>query len=137
MWNSTRIMSEAIAEGIKASNPDIAVKLFNVARSDKNDVITEVFKSKAILMGSSTINRGILFSVAGILEMIRGMGFKKKKAASFGSYGWGGEGAGIIQKGLEEAGFEIMEEALKVQWKPDEEQRQACREFGEKLGKSL
>lgn len=137
MWNSTRIMSEVIAEGIKASNPNIAVKLFNVARSDKNDIITEVFKSKAILVGSPTINRGILFSIGGILEMIKGMGFQKKKATSFGSYGWGGEAPKIIRKGLEEAGFEIMEEGLKVQWKPDEEQRKECREFGERIGKAL
>ena len=40
MWNGTRRMAEAIASGIKAVNPETTVKLFNVGRSDKNDVIT-------------------------------------------------------------------------------------------------
>ncbi len=59
MWNGTRIMAEKIAEGIKDSDDKVNVKLFNLAKSDKNDVITEVFKSKAILVGSPTINKGI------------------------------------------------------------------------------
>ena len=61
MWDSTRRMAEAIARGITEADPAVAVKLYNIARSDKNDVITEIFKSKAILVGSSTINRGILY----------------------------------------------------------------------------
>jgi len=40
MWNGTRRMAEAIAHGIEAADPHVTVKLFNVARSDKNDVIT-------------------------------------------------------------------------------------------------
>ncbi len=34
---------------------------------------------------------GILNSVAGILEEMRGLGFRKKKAAAFGAYGWSGD----------------------------------------------
>ena len=72
-------MAEAIKTGILAQDKEVVVKLFNVARTDKNDVITEVFKSKGILVGSSTINNGISSSIAGILEEIRGLGFKNKK----------------------------------------------------------
>ena len=49
MWNATRKMAEAIAEGIKSVDPTVAVKLFNAATSDKNDIITELFKAKAII----------------------------------------------------------------------------------------
>ena len=75
----TRILAENIAKGIVSSDKAVAVKLFNSAKSDKNDVITEIFKSKAILLGSPTINRGILTSTAGLLEEIKGLGFKNKK----------------------------------------------------------
>ena len=57
MWEGTRIMAEEMAKGIRESDPTTNVKLYNVARTDKNDVITEVFKSKAILAGSPTVNR--------------------------------------------------------------------------------
>jgi|TARA_B100001964_G_C14155222_1_gene563953 flavorubredoxin len=69
MWNSTRVMAENIAEGIQTNDSEVSLKLFNLSQTDKNDVITEVFKSKAILVGSPTINRGILFAVVmGVVE---------------------------------------------------------------------
>ncbi len=91
MWDSTRIMAEQIAAGIREADPAVTTKLYNLAKNDKNDVITEVFKSKAILMGSPTVNNGILVAVAGLIEEIKGLKFKNKKAAAFGSYGWSGE----------------------------------------------
>lgn len=58
MWESTRKMSEAIAAGIRKADPSVTIKQFNLANSDKNDVLTQVFKSKAILVGSPTVNNG-------------------------------------------------------------------------------
>ena len=131
MWNATRTMAEQIAQGIREADPRVVVKLFNLAKSDKNDVITEVFKSKGVLVGSSTINRGILVSVAGILEEIKGLKFKKKKGAAFGSYGWSGEANKIINKELGQAGFDLVDpDGLKLLWNPDDDGRKACQDFG-------
>lgn len=74
MWNATRNMAEAIEDGIKSVDKDVAVKLFNAAHSDKSDIITEMFKSKAILIGSSTVNKSIMSATGGILDMIKGLG---------------------------------------------------------------
>jgi len=84
MWNGTRIIAENIAAGIKLSDDTVNIKLFNTSKRDKNDIITQVFKSKGIVVGSPTINRGILSSMAGILEEIKGLNFAGKKAAAFG-----------------------------------------------------
>lgn len=133
MWNGTRIMAENIAQGIKAADEAVNVKLFNLAKTDKNDVITEVFKSKAILVGSPTINRGILVSVAGILEEIKGLKFKNKKASAFGCYGWSGESTKIISESLKSAGFEMVDDGIKVLWNPDSESTAKCIEYGKKF----
>jgi flavorubredoxin len=130
MWNGTRRMAEAIAEGITAADSEVTVKLFNSARSDKTDVLTEVFKSKAILVGSPTANRGVLSSIAGILEEIKGLGFKNKKAAAFGTYGWSGECAKLITERLQESGFTVVSEGLKALWYPDNQTLEACKGFG-------
>ncbi|EKO1911066.1 anaerobic nitric oxide reductase flavorubredoxin [Clostridium botulinum] len=137
MWNSTRRMAETIAEGIKKINKDVAIKIFNSSKNDKNDIITEVFKSKVTLVGSSTINRGMLSSTASILEMIKGLGFKEKKAAAFGSYGWGGESVKLITEELNKAGFEIINDGIREMWNPDDEALDRCRNFGENIGKVL
>ncbi len=137
MWDSTRKMAETIAQGITRVDGNLTVKIYNVSRSDKNDIVTEIFKSKAILVGSSTINRGILSSIAGMLEEIRGLGFKGKKAAAFGSYGWSGEAVKMITAGLDEAGFEIMNDGIRVTWNPDQSTRKECFSYGEEISKIL
>jgi len=130
MWDGTRKMAEAIAEGIKETGRKTCIKLFNTARSDKNTIITEVFKSKVILVGSPTVNSGILSSMASVFELIKGLMFKGKKAAAFGCFGWSGEGVKIITQELKEAGFEIINEGLKVLWNPDYEAIEQCKKFG-------
>lgn len=133
MWNGTRNMAEAIAKGIRSVDDEVMVKLFNISHTDKNDVVTEVFKSKTLLVGSPTINRGILSAVAGFMEQIRGLKFKDKKAAAFGTYGWSGESVDMINQGLENAGFELLESGLKSTWNPDEKSLKECVDFGKEV----
>jgi len=130
MWNGTRIMAESIAHGIRLQDDKINVKLFNASITDKNDIITEVFKSKAILIGSPTINKSILYSIAGILEVIKGLGFKNKKAAAFGCYGWHAECTNIINKLLADSGFELINEGITLNWNPDEEGIRSSVDYG-------
>ena len=133
MWQSTRKMAEAIAEGIQQASPNTTIKLLNVVKNDKNDILVEVFKSKAILVGSPTINNGFSYAIAGILEMIKGLKFKNKKAASFGSYGWSGEAAKLIKEFLEESKFAIVNDGIRVNWAPDQETIEQLREYGRKF----
>ncbi len=60
------------------------MKLSNSSKDDKNDTATEVFRSEAVLVGPPAINYGYMYSVAGMLDMLKGLRFKGKKAAAFG-----------------------------------------------------
>ncbi|MCA0385649.1 MAG: anaerobic nitric oxide reductase flavorubredoxin [Firmicutes bacterium] len=137
MWDATKHMAEAIAEGIKSVDPTLNIKLFNVSKIDKNDVISEVFKAKLVVAGSSTINKGILSAMASTIEIMKGLKFKNKKAAGFGSYGWSGESPKLMTEALKECGFEILDEGLGVLWQPDEDALEICREYGRKLAQKL
>lgn len=133
MWNGTRVMAEQIAKGITSVDRNVIVKLYNIGHSDKNDVITEIFKSKGIVFGSPTINKGVLTSVAAMLEELRGLGFKGKKAAAFGCYGWSGESVRLINEQLAAAGFAVVDEGVKTLWTPDDTSMKTCVEYGKKL----
>jgi len=137
MWNGTRRMAEEIAAGIRSADPAVVVKILNSARTDKNDIITEVFKSKAIIVGSPTVNKGILSSLAGLLEEIKGLGFKNKKAAAFGAYGWGGESVKIINSILAESGFNVLNDGIRALWFPDDDALADCRKFGAAIVEKL
>lgn len=130
MWDGTRKLAEGIAQGIHEASPSTQVIVHNVAKKDKNDVITDIFRSKAVLAGSPTINKGILNAMAGILEETEGLRFKGKKAAAFGCYGWSGESTGILTERLAKGGFEIVDEGLKNLWEPDAEAVDTARSYG-------
>ncbi len=137
MWNGTRTMAEDIAKGIASADRPVIIKLFNVGQSDKNDAITEIFKSKALLVGSPTFNRGILTAIAGVLEEIHGLGFKGKKAAAFGCYGWSGESVPLLNGILKNSGFDVVDDGLKLLWNPDDAGKNACYEFGKNFIKKI
>ncbi len=133
MWNGTKRMAEAITKGIREIDKKVNVKLYNIAKADKNDLITEIFKSRIILVGSPTIGGGVLTGVAAILEMIREMRFKNKKAASFGCYGWSGESIKVIKEHLEKSGFSVINDGIRTMWNPDDESIEKCVEFGREI----
>lgn len=137
MWNGTRRLAEAIADGIRQADSQVDVRLFNTSDRDKNDVMTEIFRAKGILVGSPTINKGILTSTAALLEEARGLRFRGKTASTFGCYGWSGESVSIIQNQLKEGGFTIADDGFKALWNPDEESLEKAREYGRNFIKSL
>lgn len=130
MWEGTRRLAEGIAQGLREASPQTEVKLYNLSKTDKNDVIAEVFRSKGILTGSPTINRGVLTSLASFFEEVKGLGMKNKKAAAFGCYGWSGESVKILTEQLSSCGFEVIHEGFKSFWEPDEAALGAARQFG-------
>ncbi len=133
MWNGTRVMAENIARGIAQADSRVNLKLFNMAKSDRNDAMTEIFRSRAIVVGSPTINRGVLTSIAGFLEEAKGLKFRNKKAAAFGCYGWSGESVKMIRGQLEAAGFQVVDDGMRCMWNPDPSNIEACVEYGVKL----
>ena len=121
MWNGTEAIAHAIAEEIKRQSLATVVKVYNIAKSDKNEVMTEVFKSRAIAVGSPTYINGVLASVTGWLAFLKSLKFKKKRAAAFGCYGWSGEGVKVLQESLQDAGFAVVDEHVKSLWNPGED----------------
>jgi len=130
MWKGTKELAERISEGIKQQDEEVTVKVFNLAKSDLNDIVTEVFKSKVIAVGSPTIGNNILHSVAAFIHYIKSMKFKNKKFAAFGCYGWSGESVKVINELMTDAGFEKISDGYRAQWNPDEVSRNSAVELG-------
>jgi flavorubredoxin len=137
MWNGTKTLAEKIAQGIRLASPEVVVKLYNRAISDENDIISEVFKSKAVVIGSPTISNSIIHAMAGFVHLMQEMKFKKKKAVAFGCYGWSGEGNKVLNEMLTHAGFELIDDGFRVQWNPDDAQQQNAVEYGKKIAQAL
>ena len=132
MWDGTKHMAEAIGDGLAEAGVDY--KIFNLAVSDRNDVLVEVFRARTILVGSPTINNGPLPTIMPVLTDIKGLKFKNKIGAAFGSYGWSGEAVKAIEEHLAASGIHIIRDGIKFKWQPRPEELDACRAFGSEIG---
>jgi flavorubredoxin len=132
MWDGTKHMAEAIGDGLAEAGVDY--KIFNLAVSDRNDVLVEVFRARTILVGSPTINNGPLPTIMPVLTDIKGLKFKNKVGAAFGSYGWSGEAVKAIEEHLAASGIHIIRDGIKFKWQPRPEELDACRAFGSEIG---
>ncbi|MHC4787772.1 MAG: flavodoxin domain-containing protein, partial [Planctomycetota bacterium] len=134
MWKGTRRMAEAIAEGLSGSGVDC--KLLHMATTDRNDALVEVFKSRCVVVGSPTLNNGVLPTIMPILEELRGLKFQNKLGAAFGCYGWSGQAVRLIEEHLSRCNIPIVREGIRCKWQPDSEGLEACRAFGGELAQA-
>ena len=135
MWDATRRMAEAIGEGLTSEG--VPFKSYHMAVSDRNDVITEIFKSKAIILGSPTFNNGLLPTITPILEDIRGLKFQNKVGAAFGSFGWSGESVKTIEEHLAQSKIPKVADGVLAKWQPKPEDLSKCRELGAQVARAV
>jgi anaerobic nitric oxide reductase flavorubredoxin len=135
MWDGTRHMAEAIGEGLAANN--IPYKTFYMPTADRNDVITEIFKTKAVIIGSPTFNQGLLPTITPILEDLKGLKFQNKIGAAFGCYGWSGESVKIIEEHLATCKIPVVVEGIRAKWQPKPADLVRCREFGSTIAQAI
>jgi anaerobic nitric oxide reductase flavorubredoxin len=135
MWESTEKMAKSMLEGIRSEG--IPVMLFRLPFSDISDIIGELLDTKGILVGSSTVNGGILPTLAPFLDEMVGLRPRNKVAAAFGSYGWGGGATKTIEEKLTKAGMELAAPALTFKWVPDQNELQKCYEYGKEFAKKI
>ncbi|MDZ7737645.1 MAG: FprA family A-type flavoprotein [Bacteroidales bacterium] len=135
-YGYTEEMAEAIAMGIE-SEGNTEVKLLDIEHISMGDVEAEIVKSDGLLVGSPTINQNILVQVYKLFAVINPLRDKNKLAASFGSYGWSGEAAGIIASNLKSLKLKVMDENAAFKFRPEEEKRTELVAFGNRFAKEL
>lgn len=135
MWHSTENMAEAIASGI--ADGGCSVRIMSVKANHHSDLMSEAFKSAAVLFGSPTHNNGILPGVADALTYIKGLRPQNKIGACFGSFGWSGECVKILTQWLEDMKMDVIEPGIKVKNRPDHDTYKECYELGLKVAKAI
>jgi len=135
MWEGTHQMAVAIGEGLAAEG--VPYHTFYMPTADRNDVVTEIFKARAIIIGSPTFNQGVLPTIAPVLEDLRGLRFQNKIGAAFGSYGWSGEAVKLIEEHLSRWKIPVVAEGVRAKWQPKPEDLARCRELGSKMARAV
>ncbi|MEF8848490.1 MAG: FprA family A-type flavoprotein [Candidatus Thermoplasmatota archaeon] len=135
MWGSTEKIAYKLREGLQENNVDVSMK--NLKNNHISDVMTEILSSKLVLIGSPTLNHGMMPTVGGFLTYLKGLRPKKRIGFIFGSYGWGGQAVGEIEKILQKLKWDLPLDNVNINYVPDEKELQNVKEIGVKLAKYL
>lgn len=135
MWRSTESMAKAILDGL--AQEGVSALLMDLATNHRSDIVTELLDAKAVIMGSSTLNNGMLPRMADMLCYMKGLRPVNKIGAAFGSYGWSGEAVKLITKSLEEMKVRVVHPGIAHQYIPGHEGLRQCVELGRQVAKMM
>jgi flavorubredoxin len=135
MWGSTEKIAYMLREGLEDKNVNVAVR--NLKTNHISDVMTDVLTSKMILIGSPTLNNGMLPSVGAFMTYIKGLRPKKRIGYAFGSFGWGGQAKGEIEEIMKNLKWDLPKEGVNIKFIPDEDELMNVKEIGKELGDYL
>lgn len=112
MWHSTEILAQTITEAFAQKN--IPAAFYDIKATPLSDIVTDIFTSKYLAVGSPTINNQMMPTIAAFLCYLKGLRPVNHKGFAFGSYGWGGQSIGLVEDELKAAGVEIILDKIRV-----------------------
>lgn len=128
-YGYTANLAEEIAQAI-SKDGDIEIKMYDVIRFDKNEILNEISSADGILFGTPTINSDMLEPIRDLLTNLNPIVHGGKIAGAFGSYGWSGEGVPNTESRLKELKMNLLTPSLKINFKPSEKELDEAYEFG-------
>ncbi len=131
MWGSTEQIAHALMTGIEEEH--IPVTLRNLKTTHISDIITDVLQSKMVLIGSPTLNSGMLPTVGAFLTYLKGLRPQNRIGFVFGSYGWGGQAVGEIEKTLNALSWQLPEKSVNINYIPDGSELSEVTNVGKKI----
>ncbi|MBN2683213.1 MAG: FprA family A-type flavoprotein [Bacteroidales bacterium] len=124
MWGSTAKIADAIYDAFERKG--YRIYKYNLQQNHISDIMTEVLSAEYICVGSPTLNKSLLPSVAAFLTYMQGLSPKNRKTIIFGSYGWAQQNIKDLEMYMNNCEFEIKHK-INVNYIPDELQLEQIR----------
>lgn len=134
-YGNTATMASAIAQGLVKA--DVAVESINCEFADPAEIVEAVEKSDGFIIGSPTLGGHAPIQIQTALGTILSTAAKTKLAGVFGSYGWSGEAVDLLESKLQDAGYSLGFETIRVKFKPTEAVLQHCEQVGAEFAQAL
>jgi len=144
MHHSTDRMAQMIAEGVMSEGVAVKVCLLKDGRYEGNhrsNIVSDVLDSKAVLVGSPTLQDEVYPTVADFLSYLHGLQpgrlTHKKIGCAFGSQGGHGGAVAIITECLKKAGIETINDGFEIYYRPDSAELKKCYELGQDIARRV
>ncbi len=134
-YGNTAAIADALAKGINKTG--IKVKSLNCELSTPQELINDIRKADAYLIGSPTLGGHAPTPIVSALGTLLAEGDRTKPIGIFGSYGWSGEALELLETKLLNGGFNFGFAPIKIKFSPDFKMIQTLEETGTQFGRKL
>jgi flavorubredoxin len=88
MYGNTRLVTNAVMRGLARER--VPIEVFEVPGTEHSDILTSVFKNRAVVVGTPTYEGKMFPPMAHALDTVSRKRMTGKRAWLYGSYGWSG-----------------------------------------------
>ncbi len=134
-YGNTATLAQAIAKGVTQSG--VAVQTINCEFAEPAEITNAVHECDGFIIGSPTLAGHPPTQMQTALGIVLSTATQTKVAGVFGSYGWSGEAVDLIESKLQDAGYPLGFETIRVKFKPTEETLDQCEAAGIEFAKAL
>ena len=129
---NTRIIAEAIQEGIKKAGVEVLSKRTAEAKAD------DLVDVDAVVLGAPTYHHDLISPMKTFLFEMEKADLKGKVGAAFGSYGWSGESVQMMSDTMKHIfRMDVMEPGLRLTGRPSGSRLEQGKEFGRKIAEKI
>jgi flavorubredoxin len=134
-YGNTERMANAIGRGVREAGVDADV--LDLTKVDVRRLLDDIEAADGMVVGTCTINGDALEQAWSLLSSLTTIKLKDKLGASFGAFGWSGEGPLMIAERMKGLKFRVPEEPMRVQLVPTDADLKSCEEYGKRLVAAL
>lgn len=134
-YGNTGTVAEAIAQGIRQTG--VVVNSINCELANPAEITQAVAECDGFIIGSPTLGGHAPTQIQTALGIILSTVPKTKLAGVFGSYGWSGEAVDQLEEKLQDSGYRLGFETIRVKFKPTADILQQCEAAGTLFAQTL
>lgn len=136
MYGNTEKMADYIArflveEGVRN------IIVHDTSKTHTSHIINDIWKYKAVIMGSCAYNGGIFPPMAHLISDLEHYGLKGRLLSIFGTSSWGGGGVRAIKKFAENIKWEVVGEEVEARCSPKQSDIDKCKEIAKAVAKRI
>ncbi|MGW8179640.1 MAG: flavodoxin domain-containing protein, partial [bacterium] len=136
MYGNTERMADAISRALTKEGIH-SVKVHNVSRSHVSYIIGDVWRARAVIVGSPTYNMQLFPLIESCLSLLQNKGIKNRITGIFGSYGWAGGGMQQLREFAAKMSWDVVKPEVTVKGAPTDETLNQCSLLGMNITRRL
>lgn len=136
MYGHTEQMAETIAHELAIQSIKEVI-IHNASKRSHSYILRDIFKYKALIVGSPTYNNKLYPEIEYLLSKIEGRDMKKRYFGYFGSFTWAGAAVKRLAQFAEETKFEVIGTPIEMKQSMNIDVYDSCIALGQSMAEKL